>query len=95
MENESNKAWYEYLGDWLLSGFEAWAKYDVSKRQIQSGYGIDIQSLFGSRKDIDTRSGGSGGYSGVGSVAITPQFNYMPFILFGGIALLIILFIKK
>ena len=89
MENKSNKAWYEYLGDWLLSGFESWATYDVSKRQIQSGYGVDIQSLFGSRKNTENYRG-SGGF-----VTITSQFNYMPIILFGGIVLLIILFMKK
>jgi len=92
MENVSNKTWYEYLGNWLLSGFESWATYDIGKRQIQSGYGVDIHSLFGSRRDTRNYSGsdGSGGF-----VAITPQFNYMPLILFGGIALLIILFMKK
>jgi hypothetical protein len=94
MENESNKAWYEYLGDWLLSGFESWAKFDLSKRQIQSGYGVDIQSLFGSRKDAVNYSG-SGLSGGAGSIAITPQFNFMPLILFGGLVLLIILFMKK
>jgi hypothetical protein len=91
MENESNKAWYEYLGNWLFSSFETWAKYDLSKRQIQSGYGIDIQNLFGSRRDTGIYSGSDG----AGSIAITPQFNFMPLILFGGIVLLIILFMKK